>query len=44
MHEYLLSVAEQIVDYSAPPDIAFKYYELKNTLLAKNMLNANKTH
>lgn len=33
--EYLLSVAEKIIDSSVPQNIAIKYYELKRTLMLK---------
>lgn len=35
MEAYLLTVAEKIIDQTAPEDISFKYYDLKRTILAK---------
>jgi len=37
-YEYLLSVAERIIDSSAPADIIIKYYELKKTLFSKSVV------
>lgn len=36
MNEYLLSVAEKIIDASVPRTIAIKYYELKKSLMVKS--------
>lgn len=36
MYEYLLSVAEKIIDASAPSAIALKYYDLKKHLVLKS--------
>lgn len=36
MYEYLLSVAERIINSSVPPSVSEKYFELKKTLLAKS--------
>lgn len=37
MLDYLLSVAEKIIDSSAPKTIAIKYYELKKSLMTKTV-------
>ena len=45
MHEYLLGVAEKIMQASVPADILQKYHELKQSLLRKESMEAIKpTH
>lgn len=40
MHEHLLSIAEKIIQNSAPYDISEKYFKLKNEILRKYLSNS----
>lgn len=35
MDNYLLGIAEKIIDQAAPQDIAHKYYDLKKSILIR---------
>lgn len=43
MHEYLLSIAEKIINDACPPDIALKYYELKKSIVLKSRSTSKMT-